>query len=61
MPLDWERIKAICFDVDGTLSDTDNHMVDSLVKSLHGIRWLIPGEYPNDDHQDCRDDHGIPW
>jgi phosphoglycolate phosphatase-like HAD superfamily hydrolase len=42
MPLDWERIKAICFDVDGTLSDTDNHMVDSLVKSLHGIRWLIP-------------------
>jgi HAD superfamily hydrolase (TIGR01549 family) len=42
MPLDWERIKAICFDVDGTLSDTDNHMVDSLVKSLRGIRWLIP-------------------
>jgi N-acetyl-D-muramate 6-phosphate phosphatase len=42
MPVDWERIKAICFDVDGTLSDTDNHMVDSLVKSLRGIRWLIP-------------------
>ena len=42
MPLDWERIKAICFDVDGTLSDTDNHMVASLVKSLRGIRWLIP-------------------
>jgi HAD superfamily hydrolase (TIGR01549 family) len=42
MPLDWERVKAICFDVDGTLSDTDNHMVDSLVKSLRGIRWLIP-------------------
>ena len=42
MPLDWERIKAICFDVDGTLSDTDNHMIASIVRSLRGIRWLIP-------------------
>ncbi len=42
MPIDWERIKAICFDVDGTLSDTDNHMIDHIVKSLRGIRWLIP-------------------
>ena len=42
MPLDWERIKAICFDVDGTLSDTDNHLVASIVNSLRGLRWLIP-------------------
>ncbi len=41
MPLDWERIKAICFDVDGTLSDTDNHMVAHLSDSLRWLRWLI--------------------
>ena len=45
MPLDWKRIKAICFDVDGTLSDTDNHMVASLVNSLQGLRWLIPEDF----------------
>ena len=42
MPLDWARIEAICFDVDGTLSDTDNHMVAGIVNSLRGLRWLIP-------------------
>jgi HAD superfamily hydrolase (TIGR01509 family) len=41
MPLDWERINAICFDVDGTLSDTDNHMVAHLSSSMRWIRWLI--------------------
>jgi phosphoglycolate phosphatase-like HAD superfamily hydrolase len=42
MPINWERVKAICFDVDGTLSDTDNHMVASLTRSLQVFRWLIP-------------------
>lgn len=32
MPLDVSRIKGICFDVDGTLSDTDNQMVESVYK-----------------------------
>lgn len=41
MPLDWVRIKAICFDVDGTLSDTDNHMVAHLSDSLRWLRWLL--------------------
>ena len=27
MPLDLSRIRAICFDVDGTLSDTDDMWV----------------------------------
>jgi len=27
MPLQVSRIRAICFDVDGTLSDTDDVMV----------------------------------
>ncbi len=42
MPLDWARVKAICFDVDGTLSDTDNHMVASLLRSMQKLSWLIP-------------------
>jgi HAD superfamily hydrolase (TIGR01509 family) len=41
MPLNWERIKAICFDVDGTLSDTDNHMVARLSGSMRWVHWLI--------------------
>jgi N-acetyl-D-muramate 6-phosphate phosphatase len=41
MPLDWERIQAICFDVDGTLSDTDNQMVARLTSSLFIVGWLI--------------------
>ena len=56
MPLDTERIKAICFDVDGTLSDTDDlvvHRLYSLLRPLyasqlmsqyavHGFsRWLV--------------------
>jgi len=41
MPLDWARIKAICFDVDGTLSDTDNHMVAHLIDVMHfGNRFI---------------------
>ena len=38
MPLDIPRIKALCFDVDGTLSDTDdlysNHLSDFLPRVL---------------------------
>jgi HAD superfamily hydrolase (TIGR01509 family) len=36
MPFDRARISAICFDVDGTLSDTDDQMVGRL------SRWLQP-------------------
>jgi phosphoglycolate phosphatase-like HAD superfamily hydrolase len=47
MPLDWERIKGICFDVDGTLSDTDNHMIAQIVNPLRGIHWLFPESAQN--------------
>jgi N-acetyl-D-muramate 6-phosphate phosphatase len=30
MPLDISRIRALCFDVDGTLSDTDDYYADKL-------------------------------
>lgn len=36
MTLDKRRIKAICFDIDGTLSDSDNQMIAQVQ------RWLAP-------------------
>jgi N-acetyl-D-muramate 6-phosphate phosphatase len=36
MPLDIPRIQAICFDIDGTLSDTDDQIISQLVP------WLFP-------------------
>ena len=32
MPLDISRIKALCFDVDGTLSDTDDYYAQKIVR-----------------------------
>ncbi len=43
MPLDTERIQAICFDVDGTLSDTDDqfvHRLHSMLRPLYDSRLL---------------------
>ena len=41
MPLDLVRVKAICFDVDGTLSDTDDAYVARLNHSLRMARFLF--------------------
>ena len=43
MPLQVSRIRAICFDVDGTLSDTDDVMVASLTELLKPFQKLLPG------------------
>jgi len=32
MPLDLQRIRALCFDVDGTLSDTDDMYIQKIVR-----------------------------
>lgn len=40
--LDLSRIKALCFDVDGTLSDTDDQFVENLVRVLFPVRFLFP-------------------
>jgi len=37
MPLQIDRIRALCFDIDGTLSDTDDAYVQKVA------RWLRPG------------------
>lgn len=39
MPIDIARVRAICFDVDGTLSDTDDQYVQRLT------RWLSPARF----------------
>ena len=42
MPLHVSRIRAICFDVDGTLSDTDDVMVAQLAELLFPFHFLFP-------------------
>ncbi len=42
MPLDLARIHAICFDVDGTLRDTDDQLVQQLQSVLRPLRFLLP-------------------
>ncbi len=39
-PLDLHRIQAICFDIDGTLSDTDDLVVARLARWLQPLAWL---------------------
>lgn len=40
MAIDPQRIQALCFDVDGTLRDTDDQYVLRLTKFFNRIRWL---------------------
>jgi phosphoglycolate phosphatase-like HAD superfamily hydrolase len=42
MTLDTGRIQAICFDVDGTLHDTDDQFVLKLAGWLQKVRFLLP-------------------
>jgi len=41
MPIDLARVKAICFDVDGTLSNTDDQFVQKLVRILTPVKFLF--------------------
>ena len=41
MPLDLARIQGLCFDVDGTLSDTDDAYVGRISRALHPLRFLF--------------------
>jgi N-acetyl-D-muramate 6-phosphate phosphatase len=43
MSLDISRIKALCFDVDGTLNDTDDLAVERIEPYLRPFRFLFPG------------------
>lgn len=46
MTLDLTRIKALCFDVDGTLSDTDDQYVARFAGGLKWLRLVLPGRDP---------------
>jgi N-acetyl-D-muramate 6-phosphate phosphatase len=46
MTFDARRIKAICFDVDGTLSDTDDLWVSKFCAILRPVTFLFPGRDP---------------
>jgi phosphoglycolate phosphatase-like HAD superfamily hydrolase len=46
MPLNVEKICAICFDVDGTLSDTDDMFVQKMERILHPLRFLLSHQDP---------------
>jgi len=43
MSLDISRIQALCFDMDGTLCDTDDQMVSHLEKWIRWFTFLFPG------------------
>jgi HAD superfamily hydrolase (TIGR01549 family) len=51
MPFDPTRIKAICFDVDGTLRNTDDQYTLRFERYFRLIRWLLPGR---DSHRFAR-------
>ena len=46
MPLDLARIQGVCFDLDGTLSDTDNEWTNRLQRRLHAVRFLFKHHDP---------------
>jgi HAD superfamily hydrolase (TIGR01509 family) len=43
MPIDRPRVRALCFDVDGTLSDTDDQFVNKTAGYLRAVRYVLPG------------------
>ena len=47
MPLEIKRIQGLCFDVDGTLSDTDDMFVRRLVHWLKPFSFLFPLKNPH--------------
>lgn len=40
--IDFSRVRALCFDVDGTLSDTDDLWAHRISTALTPIKWLAP-------------------
>jgi len=42
MPLNVEKIQAICFDVDGTLSDTDDVLLEKIARLIKPFHFLFP-------------------
>jgi phosphoglycolate phosphatase len=45
--LDRPRIRGVCFDLDGTLADTDDALVSHLARYLRPLAPLLPGRDPH--------------
>ena len=45
--IDQERVKGLIFDVDGTLSDTDDQMIDSMKRFLQPASFLFKNKDPH--------------
>lgn len=41
MPIDLARVKGLCFDVDGTISDTDDYWESIITRALGPFRFLF--------------------
>lgn len=46
MPLDLPRIRAICFDIDGTLSDTDDQFVEKIERFITPFKVFFHDQNP---------------
>lgn len=46
MPLDIPRIRALIFDVDGTLSDTDDRMAAHITRLVRPVSFILPDRNP---------------
>ena len=46
MPIDLPRIQVLCFDVDGTLSDTDDLWTEQLAARLRPLSRFLPNRDP---------------
>lgn len=44
MTLQIEKIRAICFDIDGTLNDTDDQYVRKITPFFLAVKFLFPGK-----------------
>lgn len=42
MSLDIDRIRALCFDIDGTLRDTDDQYVATFARFISPLRYIFP-------------------
>lgn len=47
MPLETSLIRAICFDVDGTLSDTDDVWLEKSLSFIRPFRWIYRQTEPD--------------
>lgn len=46
MPIIPQKIRALCFDVDGTLRDTDDNYTARLTKALTPLKWMLRKKDP---------------